>query len=105
MKMNYRNENVYSMDMLTDVISSSDDITVHRVQTDRDFVNIDKYLGGYYKRFPKIDGHHIFSCKKDDCKIDKVLVTCKEGDMSDAFSEQVNMLKKLKLPLRNNFRT
>ena len=101
--LRYRSENVYSMDMLTDVLSASDDVKIHRVNPSTDFLEIDTFLGGFYRRYPKIDGYHIFSCAKNDCNKKQLWVTCSEGDMQNATSKKCDMMKKQQIPGRERF--
>ena len=72
LKMKYRNENFYSMDMLIDVLSSSKSISVHCVDSTKDFHYYDEFLGSYYRCYPKIDQFSyplLGPCSESKCDI------------------------------------
>ena len=82
------------MDMLCDVLCTSEDIVIHRLDKEKDFIDIDGFLGSFYRKYPRIEGFHIFSCDKNSCTNNAVVVKCKEYDVDNSFATNVNMIKR-----------
>ena len=55
LKKNYRKMNIYTMDMLCDVLCTSNKISIHRLDKEKDFKDYDTFLGSFYRKYPKIE--------------------------------------------------
>ena len=48
LKMSYRKKNIFTMDMMCEVLGTSDKVRVHRSYATKDFKDFDKFFGGSY---------------------------------------------------------
>jgi hypothetical protein len=94
LKIQYRKLNIYRTEDLIKVLGVNKKVTVLEVG-DEDFKNFNKYLGDFYKAYPRhFQDFHIFSCKSDMQNPSEVVVKlCKLNADEDSEAIEFDMLK------------
>jgi hypothetical protein len=89
LKVQYRRQNIYTMDQLLHVLDDSPKVSVHQA-TASDFFDWDSYLNLFYSDFKKagsgglIKKHHIFSCNYEKDRHKNTLhVNMRESDLPE----------------------
>ena len=89
LKVQYRRQNIYTMDQLLHVLDDSPKVSVHQA-TASDFFDWDLYLNLFYSDFKKagsgglIKKHHIFSCNYEKDRHKNTLhVNMRESDLPE----------------------